>query len=187
MISEHSAHSTSLLVGWLSHLALVISMFVIVNFDALAQASDFKVNHTKTNNRDINQGACTSDPNLLILAWTGGGSWLRQVLGWCTRRRTHKHIHRQWQHTKTKTGLWKNVYLQKGQSFCQAAMSYGGSVSFLVNAKFYSNFHNILNSLWPSDAIWWQISGSTLAQVMACCLTAPSHYLNQCWLIISKV
>ena len=30
-------------------------------------------------------------------------------------------------------------------------------------------------------------SGSTLAQVMACCLTAPSHYLNQCWLIISKV
>ena len=30
-------------------------------------------------------------------------------------------------------------------------------------------------------------SGSTLAQVMACCLTAPSHYLNQCWLIIRKV
>ena len=36
-------------------------------------------------------------------------------------------------------------------------------------------------------AIWQQRSGSTLAQVMACCLTAPSHYLNQCWLIISKV
>ena len=35
------------------------------------------------------------------------------------------------------------------------------------------------NSLWLSDAIWWQKSGSTLAQVMACCLTAPSHYLNQ--------
>ena len=28
--------------------------------------------------------------------------------------------------------------------------------------------------------------GSTLTQVMAWCLTAPSHYLNQCWLI-SKV
>ena len=26
-----------------------------------------------------------------------------------------------------------------------------------------------------------------LASVMACCLTAPSHYLNQCWLIISKM
>ena len=39
----------------------------------------------------------------------------------------------------------------------------------------------------PSDAIWRHRSGSTLAQVMACCLTAPSHYLNQCWLIISEV
>ena len=38
------------------------------------------------------------------------------------------------------------------------------------------------NSLWPSDTIWWKRSGSTLAQVMACCLAAPSHYLNQCWL-----
>ena len=29
--------------------------------------------------------------------------------------------------------------------------------------------------------------GSTLAQVMACCLTTPSHYLDQCWLIIKCV
>ena len=43
-----------------------------------------------------------------------------------------------------------------------------------------------LAALWPSDAIWWHRSGSKLAQVMACCLTAPSHYLNQCWLIISQ-
>ena len=39
-----------------------------------------------------------------------------------------------------------------------------------------------LNSLWPSNAIWQHRSRSTLTQVMACCLTAPSHYLNQCWL-----
>ena len=44
-----------------------------------------------------------------------------------------------------------------------------------------------INSLRPSDAICRHISESTLAQVMACCLTAPSHYMNQCWLIISKV
>ena len=43
------------------------------------------------------------------------------------------------------------------------------------------------NSLRPSDAIWRWRSRSTLAQVMACCLTAPSHYLNQCWLMISEV
>ena len=44
-----------------------------------------------------------------------------------------------------------------------------------------------VNSLWPSDAIWRQRSWSTLVQVMACCLTAPSHYLNQCWLMICEV
>ena len=45
----------------------------------------------------------------------------------------------------------------------------------------------LLNSLWPCDVICQHRSESTLAQVMACCLTAPSHYLNQFWLIISKV
>ena len=43
------------------------------------------------------------------------------------------------------------------------------------------------NSLWPSDNIWRHKSGSTLAQLMAWCLTAPSYHPNQCWLIISKV
>ena len=43
------------------------------------------------------------------------------------------------------------------------------------------------NSLWPSDAIWQHRYGSTLIQIMAWCLAAPSHYLNQCWLISSKV
>ena len=44
-----------------------------------------------------------------------------------------------------------------------------------------------INPLAPSDTIWQQRSGSTLAEVMACCLKAPSHYLNQCWLINTKV
>ena len=35
------------------------------------------------------------------------------------------------------------------------------------------------SSLWPSDAI--------RRHRMACCLTASSHYLNQCWLIINEV
>ena len=49
------------------------------------------------------------------------------------------------------------------------------------------NISGPFNSLWPSDAIWRQGSRSKLVQVMACCLTAPRHYLNQCWLIIRKV
>ena len=51
--------------------------------------------------------------------------------------------------------------------------------------KFLMN--KTVNLLGPSDAIWRWRSWSTLVQVMACCLTAPSHYLNQCWLVISKV
>ena len=43
------------------------------------------------------------------------------------------------------------------------------------------------NSFWPSDTIWWKRYGATLSHVMACCLMAPSHYLNQCWLTISEV
>ena len=39
----------------------------------------------------------------------------------------------------------------------------------------------------PRNGIWRWKSWSTLVQVMACCLTAPSHYLNQCSLIFSKV
>ena len=34
------------------------------------------------------------------------------------------------------------------------------------------------NSLWPRDIIWHHWTWSTLAPVMACCLTASSHYLN---------
>ena len=43
------------------------------------------------------------------------------------------------------------------------------------------------NSLWPTDAIWRHWCGYTLAQVMAWCLMAPSHYLNQCWLLMNEV
>ena len=32
----------------------------------------------------------------------------------------------------------------------------------------------------PSDTLHWQRSESTWAQVMACYLTSPSHYLNHC-------
>ena len=44
--------------------------------------------------------------------------------------------------------------------------------------EFYLVF---VNSLWPSEVKWWLRFGSTLFQVMAWCLMAPSHYLHQCW------
>ena len=44
-----------------------------------------------------------------------------------------------------------------------------------------------INSVRPVDTVWHYLNWSTRVQIMACCLTAPSHYLNQCWLMISKV
>ena len=58
---------------------------------------------------------------------------------------------------------------------------------FLLGVRLHIHVGIKVNSLRPSDAIWRQKSGSTLAQVMACCLMAPSHYLTPCWFIISKV
>ena len=58
-------------------------------------------------------------------------------------------------------------------------------IDCIQNSWFHLYVHMIwyfFNSLWPSDAMWRHKSGSTLAQVMA-----PSHYLNQCWLIILGV
>ena len=59
-------------------------------------------------------------------------------------------------------------------------------IKMTLRYRVYCSVNKLRNSLWPSDAIWRQGPGSTLAQVMACCLTAPSHYLNPCWLISSE-
>ena len=41
--------------------------------------------------------------------------------------------------------------------------------------------------LWLSDVIWRYTYDSTLAQEMACCLTAQSHHLSLCGLVLGEV
>ena len=81
---------------------------------------------------------------------------------------------------------------------CRIRLTYGVLVIRRVYPKEYAQifvvpwvFFGYLVSYWwiymikslrPIDAIWWHKSWSALAQVMAWCLMAPSHYLNQCWL-----
>ena len=76
-------------------------------------------------------------------------------------------------------------------NFIMRAETYCGAEPYCVSSgrytMWYIQYYITLNSSWHSDAIWWHGSGSTLAQVMAWCLMAPSHYLNQWWVIISKV
>ena len=38
-----------------------------------------------------------------------------------------------------------------------------------------------------NNAIWRHKSGSILVQVLACCLNAKRHYLNQCWLTAIEI
>ena len=77
-----------------------------------------------------------------------------------------------------------------GLSFCNTMCMLWNCLFKITNVRYWYIIRTSpvsLNSLRPSDAIWRQWSWTTLAQVMACCLTAPSHYLNQCWLIIRGV
>ena len=57
----------------------------------------------------------------------------------------------------------------------------------MVSQRLYNPSGNCINSLWPGGTTWWHRSISPLAQIMAWCLTSPSHYLNHCWLIITEV
>ena len=65
------------------------------------------------------------------------------------------------------------IILIKGKAFENV-------ICVMTAILFRSPFFQCGSSLWPSDVIWKFISWSTLVQVMACCLTASSHYLNQC-------
>ena len=50
----------------------------------------------------------------------------------------------------------------------------------------YIQHNKCINSWWLNDSIYWQQYWSTLAQGIACCLTARSHYLKQ-WRRITVV
>ena len=51
----------------------------------------------------------------------------------------------------------------------------------LLNIKLFSSRECLM-----CGAIWRHPSVTTLAEAMACCLMAPSHYPNQCWLRIRE-
>ena len=102
--------------------------------------------------------------------------------------------------------LWLNTHRWV---FCFVFIFHMMIVTYLLTAPYHSWWHTLhllntwlkmadetsrwyhstlwINSLWPSDSIKWQRIKSILPHAMACCLAAPSHYLNQCCLITNKV
>ena len=81
--------------------------------------------------------------------------------------------------------LWDRQ--SKNRNPIDASDNRSTTTSFHTFLGMWLLIHVWITSLASGDTIWWQRSGSTLAQVMAYCLMTPSHYLNQCWLINTKV
>ena len=57
----------------------------------------------------------------------------------------------------------------------------------LISLSPYRYRESLVGTLLPSDTAWWRRSGSPLAQVIARCLTGPSHYRIQYLLITNEV
>ena len=100
----------------------------------------------------------------------------------------HAHVDLVNTNVKGLNGLWmKNYRFMRNEIYNTSliAIQYYNETSMLEPLDWYIII--VVHSLWPNDAIWQLKSGLTLAQVVACCLTAPSHYLNQYWLLIREV
>ena len=99
--------------------------------------------------------------------------------GWCTHSSACPS-----EHSREESGVLQEEHVWSPGKHKRLNSAHGLGVTRL--SQCHDNVDS-LNSLWLIDVIWRQGSRSTLAQVMACCLMAPNHYLNQFWLIISKV
>ena len=120
-------------------------------------------------------------------------------MAWC-RQATSHYLTQCWPRCMLPYGVTRPQWVNLNSNFSDI---WGTSPSFFIHHFIHHNhkkklsdfifsvmlnmFIMTFNSLRPSDTIWRQRTGSTLAQVVACCLTTPSHYMNQCWLIITKV
>ena len=90
-----------------------------------------------------------------------------------------------------------SYFIIRGRANRHASMTLKGQIpAFGLNKNdcaTFTHFGVLLIFRWHSlsatldDAIWRYKSWSTLSQVMVYCLTWPSQYLNQCWLVIKMV
>ena len=82
-------------------------------------------------------------------------------------------------------GKWKYIFVFTKKN--SAPIRVSRFLYLTVITIWYVSFFPYVKSLWPSDAIWRHRAGSTLVDVIPCCLSASRPYLNQCWLITNMV
>ena len=110
------------------------------------------------------------------------------ILGHCTRLNFGpQHWNSRWEAMLSKSLGIQKPWVSCYQTCMWSLIIYLSRLGKLTGGATepYGVSNTNLNSLRPSDTICHRRSRWTLVQVMACCLTAPSHYLNQCWLIVS--
>ena len=79
--------------------------------------------------------------------------------------------HRQQIYSFAKTDFHRHMNCQKGSC-----------VLYLIIHRYR---HHLINSLWPGNAIWRHRTGSIFTHLMFFLPDGTSHYINQCWLVIS--
>ena len=127
----------------------------------------------------------TRTPNLRVLDWI-------QPMSPCNTVSYHKMVFTVWQLQRYNIGrTWdaeNSTHMSSSRNNSGVSCDYVEEKITLMcvgrTGLHCSCISSFMNSLRPSDAIWLQRTMLTLPQVMACCLTAPSHYLNQSWLIL---
>ena len=104
-----------------------------------------------------------------------------------------------WDHHEwlTHWGLATHIYIYIYMCVCvcvcvsEVIISSGDGLEFEETKRMYGTFMTMVNSLRPGDAyIYIYVCvcvsvKSSLVPVMAWSLSAPSHYMNQCWLIVN--
>ena len=95
---------------------------------------------------------------------------------------TYHFLHKQLPDNAWQTSIY-NFHQEQLIHFSWWIYLYQGQYYYFAQNKL-KDWYNIecnkwLNSLWPGANIWQHRSGSALVRVTACCLTSPSHYLNQ--------
>ena len=103
--------------------------------------------------------------------WDGAGNWNPSL--WKTKR--------------SLSGIFNTIIadsLAVQGSRDSAAVHDPSAAMVLTVCRKLSHFSaRSVNSLNPGKAMWCHGTWSTLVQVMACCLIALSHYMNQGWLL----
>ena len=120
---------------------------------------------------------------------------LIMILLWLAIAKQHKRSHcgdkRIWWSSYRHNGIsyivsiWRCYLTSIGNLIVEIRRSLDHLISTMV-FPILIRLQHCINSLGSSDAIWRWRFWSTLVQVMAWCLMAPSNYLNRCWLVINK-